>query len=184
MARDGTVSRTALLAAGLRLAETQGLASLSINAVVREAGLAKGTFYVHFPTRQDYFVALHDDFHEALAGRIEDASADTEVGLQRLRAGIAAYLDGCLASGGVKALLLEARAEPAVAAQVQRRNRLFAKRIEDELKAMRWTDAAAAARLLVAMIAEAALAELEAGRRLPAIRRVIDHVLDRPAATT
>ena len=34
-----------------------------MNAVVAEAGLAKGTFYVHFADRDAFLDALHERFH-------------------------------------------------------------------------------------------------------------------------
>ena len=41
-------TREALLDAGVALAEEHGLAGVSVNMVVARAGVAKGTFYVHF----------------------------------------------------------------------------------------------------------------------------------------
>ena len=43
--------REALLDAGAALAEEHGLAGVSVNMVVARAGVAKGTFYVHFKDR-------------------------------------------------------------------------------------------------------------------------------------
>lgn len=163
-------TRLALLQAGLRLAERDGLGNVSVNAIVREAGVAKGTFYVHFPDRKDYFVALHRDFHDALERDVEDATNPLDDPRERLEAGATAYLDGCLRSSGVKALLLEARAEPAVHQEVRSRNKRFSHRAQREFAAMGWPEPAHAARLFVAMAAEAALVELEAGHRVPAMR--------------
>lgn len=179
MAADAHPTRAKLLATGLALAESGGLANLSINAVVAAAGVAKGTFYVHFPTRDEYLAALHAAFHDDLEGRIDEATGATPAGAERLRRGVAAYLDGCLAQAGVKALLVEARAEPAIREQVRARNRAFVKPVLEAFAALGWPDAAVAARLYVAMVAEAALIELEAGRRQPAVRRALDHFLQR-----
>jgi AcrR family transcriptional regulator len=44
-------TREALLDAGAALAEEHGLAGVSVNMVVARAGVAKGTFYVHFSGR-------------------------------------------------------------------------------------------------------------------------------------
>ncbi|HKY92559.1 MAG TPA: helix-turn-helix domain-containing protein [Nevskiaceae bacterium] len=163
-------TRTALLSAGLRLAERDGLAKVSVNGIVREARVAKGTFYVHFPDRRDYFVALHRDFHDALERDVESATAPVDGARERLEAGATAYLDGCLRQSGVKALLLEARAEPAVHAEVRSRNRRFAHRARGEFATLGWPAPEHAARLFVAMAAETALGELEAGRRVQALR--------------
>ena len=41
-------TREQLIAAGLSLAERTGLAGMSVNQIVAEAGVAKGTFFHHF----------------------------------------------------------------------------------------------------------------------------------------
>lgn len=48
-AARGERTRDALLDGGVAVVETQGLAGLSVNRVVAEAGVAKGTFYVSDP---------------------------------------------------------------------------------------------------------------------------------------
>ena len=53
-----------LLDAGVKVAEEHGLAGLSVNRVVAEAGVAKGTFYVHFTDRNAFIDALHERFHD------------------------------------------------------------------------------------------------------------------------
>ena len=45
-------TRESLIDAGLRLAERTGLAGLSVNLIVGEAGVAKGTFFHHFGDRR------------------------------------------------------------------------------------------------------------------------------------
>ena len=52
----------ALLQASQRLAEQHGLTNMSLDAVVTEANVAKGTFYNHFQDRTAYLVALHRQF--------------------------------------------------------------------------------------------------------------------------
>lgn len=163
----------ALIEAGFRLAESVGLAGLTINAVVEMAGVAKGTFYVHFATRDAYLVELHRQFHARLRRRIEEATADLAPGAERLRLGTQAYLDGCLASQAVKALLQEARSVPAILEEVRRSDDRFAKDAGVSLAVMGFPAAAPAARLFIAMAAEAAIAELEAGHELPEMRRAL-----------
>ncbi|MGZ4693919.1 MAG: TetR/AcrR family transcriptional regulator, partial [Acidimicrobiales bacterium] len=92
----------ALLASGLALAEAGTLSSLSVDDVVRGANVAKGTFYVHFPDRASFLVALHDRFHDDLRERIRQASRGLEPGAERLERSVTAYLDGCLEARGVK----------------------------------------------------------------------------------
>src|SRR5690348_11111891 len=133
-------TRDALLEAGLRLAEKQPLAEVSINAIVAETGKGKGTFYVHFPDRAAYLVALHRFFHDRLKAAVTAASSGMVPGLERLQRGLEAYLDGCLQERGVKALLLEARSEPAILSEVQRRNAEFTEIAREDFKAIGWAE--------------------------------------------
>jgi TetR/AcrR family transcriptional regulator, transcriptional repressor for nem operon len=153
----------ALIDAGLRLAEQASLSEISIDQIVRAAGVAKGTFYVHFPDRSTYLVALHTWFHNRLKELVVNAVADMAPGIERLYRATIAYLDGCLEGRAVKALLLEARAERAIEAEVQRRNAEFAELAATNFRAMGWLQPEMAARLYVAMTAEAAVIEVGSG---------------------
>ena len=86
MARPAEPGRNALLSAGFEVAAARGLAGLSVNAVVDTAGMAKGSFYNHFPTRRDYLVALHRDYHERLNADVAEAIGDMAPGAARLSA--------------------------------------------------------------------------------------------------
>jgi TetR/AcrR family transcriptional regulator, transcriptional repressor for nem operon len=46
---------------------------LSINLIVQNAGVTKGTFFHHFGDRASHLIALHREFHERLAARIQAA---------------------------------------------------------------------------------------------------------------
>ena len=155
-----------------------GLAGLSVNRVVAEAGVAKGTFYVHFEDRKAFVDALHARFHD----RVEESSRRRRPpvcrsGPSRLVAGVEAYLDTCLSDRAVKALALEARSDPGLAATMSARHERFAASAVPSIKAMGWPDATAASHLFAAMTAEIAIRELEAGRRLPAARRSLRRFL-------
>ncbi len=184
---SGPATRQSLIDSGVRLLEEVGLGRLSIDEPVRRAGVAKGTFYVHFPDRAGFLLGIHRDFHDRLKARVMAAIQDLPRGRERLCAGTLVYLDGCLAERGVKALLFEARTEAALREEVSRRNADFARIVAADFQALRtaggagqarWRDASASGRLFVAMAAEAAQAELEAGKRLPAIRRALAAFLD------
>jgi len=165
-------TRLALIEAGLDLAASTSLNRLTIDAIVNKAGVAKGTFYVHFPDRAAFLVALHIQFHERLLERILSGIEDLPPGARRLRAGAEIYLDECLRERGVKAILLEARSEAPIVAEVQQRNAQFALLNQVDFTAIGWPDAATAASLFVVLVAEAALIELETGRN-EALRQTI-----------
>jgi TetR/AcrR family transcriptional regulator, transcriptional repressor for nem operon len=173
-------TREALLQAGLRLAEQHGLANMSVNEVVAAAGVAKGTFYVHFPDRTAYLVALHQWFHDQLKAAVLAATADLAPGPDRLQRGALAYLDGCLQAKAVKALLLEARSEPAIMDEVKRRNADFGELARQDIAAMGWPHAAITARFFVVMTAEAAIIELELGHADAATRDALFQFLAMP----
>jgi TetR/AcrR family transcriptional repressor of nem operon len=162
-----------LLDAGVAVAEREGLAGLSVNRVVAEAGVAKGTFYVHFADREAFVDALHARFHERVAQAVAATSADTEPGAARIVRGVEAYLDVCLADREIKALALEARTDAALTASMTARHERAAAAAIPSFKAMGWPDAKAAAQLLAAMTSELAIRELDAGRRLPGARRAL-----------
>src|ERR1700676_3254454 len=68
-------TREALLDAGAALAEEHGLAGVSVSMVVARAGVAKGTFYVHFKDRAEFVDAMHARFHARAEAAITDAVA-------------------------------------------------------------------------------------------------------------
>jgi TetR/AcrR family transcriptional regulator, transcriptional repressor for nem operon len=166
-------TRMSLIDAGLRLAERTGLSGLSINLLVEEARVSKGTFFHHFGDRASYVLALHREFHERLLAEIRQATVDLAPGRQRLIVAANTYLDGCLRDRGVRALLLEARADPAIAEEIGARNASNAAIIQSDFKAMKWPRPYECAQLWVGMTAEAALIELKAGKRSTAVRAAL-----------
>ena len=55
-------SRLKLMAAGARLLDRSTFKDLKIEDVSVEAGLAKGTFYIHFPSKEDFLRELADAY--------------------------------------------------------------------------------------------------------------------------
>ncbi|MCW2690840.1 MAG: TetR family transcriptional regulator [Mycobacterium sp.] len=166
-------TRMSLIDAGLRLAERTGLSGLSINLLVEEAQVSKGTFFHHFGDRSSYVLALHREFHERLLTEIDNAISGLEPGRRRLITAATTYLDGCLRDRGVRALLLEARADPLIAHEISARNASSANLIETDFAAMGWPHPNESAQLWVGMTAEAALIELKSGRRSEAVRAAL-----------
>ena len=163
--------RNALLDAGQRLLGTADLARISVNAIVAEAGMAKGSFYQHWPSRAEYVRALHARFHDQLGESIAAAIANLPPGRERLEAGMNAYLDGCLAEPATKALLVQSRTEAGLGDLVAARNESSATLMLPDLAVLGWAPPEPVAVLLVAAIAEIALIELAAGKRDKRLRR-------------
>lgn len=171
-------TRASLLDAGAALAEEYGLAGMSVNMVVARAGVAKGTFYVHFKDRAAFIDALHARFHEGVEAAAENAVAGLPPGAERLYKALAAYLDVSLEHRGAKALSLETRSDPTGQSSMSaRRERLIEAALPD-LKAMGWDEPEAAAQLVAAMTREISALEFDAGRPLPASRRALKRFLE------
>jgi AcrR family transcriptional regulator len=157
-------TRQALIEAGFALASTESLNHITVDAIVKQAGVAKGTFYVHFADRAAFLLALHVHFHEQLLSSILQAMATLPPGAERLRKGVEVYLDACLKERALKALLLEARSQAPLTEAVQQRSREFVTLTSVDFQVLGWPDANASARLFTALVAEVALVELETGR--------------------
>src|ERR1700709_2442768 len=97
-------TREALIDAGLQLAERTGLTGLSVDLIVKHAGVAKGTFFHHSGDRATYLLVRHREFHERLRAQMQAATIDMAPGRKRLIVGANACLDGCLRDRGVRAL--------------------------------------------------------------------------------
>jgi TetR/AcrR family transcriptional regulator, transcriptional repressor for nem operon len=171
-------TRESLLDAGVRLAKTTGLAGLSVNRIVEEAGVSKGAFFHHFPDRATYLLVLHRDFHDRILAEARAVLAEVPPGPERLLRSTRTYLDACLRERGVRALLLEARAEPVTAAEVRARNTQNADICEADFAAMGWAQPYAAAQLWVGMAAEAALLEFDAGHCVTDLRKALARYVD------
>jgi AcrR family transcriptional regulator len=176
--QNAAATRQHLVDAGLRMAARTGLTGLSVNVIVEEAGVAKGTFFHHFGDRSGFLVAIHREFHDRLFAEISPTIAHLPAGRDRLLTGSAAYLDICLRHRGIRALLLEARAEPAVADAIAERNKQVGALIKPDFTAMGWPHPADGAALWNGLVVEAALLELAAGRRRPTIREALARFLN------
>jgi len=73
----------------------QGYHATSVDDVVRASGLSKGGFYFHFPSKDAVFEVLHDELAEALYARALGAAVQETEPLDRLAAGVRAFLRGC-----------------------------------------------------------------------------------------
>lgn len=89
-----TERRSAIVAAAHALIHRNPSATFSVDALARRAGLAKGTVYLYFDTREEVLLALHerqsheifDVIERALALPHADARSVLEAGMIYLRA--------------------------------------------------------------------------------------------------
>jgi AcrR family transcriptional regulator len=169
----GRRTRDALLDAGEAVAATVGLAGVTIAAVTKQAGVAKGTFYVYFADRDVFIDALHQRFYEQVNDAVANAVTGRKPDADLLVAAAEAYLDVCLAHRAMKALVFDTRALGNLSTTMEQRHEMFAKLAEPALRAVGVATPRVAARLFVALTAETALMELEAGKRIPGARAML-----------
>ena len=67
------VRRAQLLKAARKVFRENGYGGASVSQIVREAGVAQGTFYLYFPSKMDAAVSLRDGLMEALAQAVAAA---------------------------------------------------------------------------------------------------------------
>src|SRR5690606_6223741 len=82
--------RRQLLDQAAALAIEQGLASLTLGAVARAAGVSKGGLLHHFPSKHALLEALCDEFLQRLEARIDQAMTQDTIEAGRF---VRAYLD-------------------------------------------------------------------------------------------
>ncbi|HKP21826.1 MAG TPA: TetR/AcrR family transcriptional regulator [Thermoleophilaceae bacterium] len=89
-------TRAELISAGRELFSDRGYAKVSIEDVVRRAGVTRGALYHQFPGgKEDLFAAVFDDVEEGVMAGIADTLA--EAGAEDPIAGVRAGIDATLA---------------------------------------------------------------------------------------
>lgn len=73
--KPADIRRDELMMAAQDLFLAQGYGATSVDAIVRRAGVAKGTFYLYFKTKEDVLLALRQHFLDRFAARINAAVA-------------------------------------------------------------------------------------------------------------
>ncbi len=67
------VRRAQLLRAARKVFRARGYEGASVSEIVREAGVAQGTFYLYFPSKKDAAVSLLDGLMETMAQAVATA---------------------------------------------------------------------------------------------------------------
>ena len=67
------VRRAQLLKAARKVFRAKGYNGASVSEIVREAGVAQGTFYLYFPSKKDAAVSLRNGLMETMAQAVETA---------------------------------------------------------------------------------------------------------------
>jgi AcrR family transcriptional regulator len=91
--KRGQRTRAKLLAAAEKIFGEQGYERAAIVDITREAGVAQGTFYVYFPSKQAVFTELVNELGTRLRHRLAEAIGGVEDRLEAERAGFHAFLN-------------------------------------------------------------------------------------------
>lgn len=86
-------TRDALIDAAVRVIGEDGYAAASVTAIVGRAGVAQGTFYNYFDSRQDLFDRLLPALANRMLDRIREAQREARTEQQRELASMRAYFD-------------------------------------------------------------------------------------------
>jgi TetR/AcrR family transcriptional repressor of nem operon len=97
-------TREALIQAGTHIIAEQSFDTTGINAVLASAGVPKGSFYYHFPSKEDFGLAVIDrfaaDYSQLLAGFLQDGQRTPLARIRRYLESGMAEMDAKACSGG------------------------------------------------------------------------------------
>ena len=71
--------RRQLLEAATRVFASKGYRSASISDIIAEAGVARGTFYLYFKSKEQVFLAIVKAFYDHVRGALADAAPTPEL---------------------------------------------------------------------------------------------------------
>lgn len=100
--------RRALFSAAAKVVGKYGYADASVAKITAEAGVANGTFYNYFETRQQLFDQLLPARGEEILSFIKHRVDEDAVGIERERRRITAYFEFCTRNPGFLRILNEA----------------------------------------------------------------------------
>ena len=85
-------TRFRILNAAINIFSQKGYHATRVDEIVDAAGTSKGGVYFHFPSKQDIFLGLVDEFADLLERRISAAIAEEKSGIHRVDAALVACL--------------------------------------------------------------------------------------------
>jgi AcrR family transcriptional regulator len=112
-----------------------GYAEMSVEAIIALAGVSRRTFYEHFKNKEDAFLAAYDGAVRMQARHIRRAYLKETTVRQRLRAGIAAYMEFTASEPELARMCIVEvlAAGPRAMARRHDAMRMFAEIIEDNI---------------------------------------------------
>ena len=88
----GEATRSQLIAVATRMFAAQGYEGTSIEAVLREAGVSRGSLYHHFASKEALFQAVLEDIEAKVGEQTVAAAADADGPVAALRIGFLTWI--------------------------------------------------------------------------------------------
>tara|TARA_B100001175_G_scaffold126070_1_gene107240 strand:- start:74 stop:679 length:606 start_codon:yes stop_codon:yes gene_type:complete len=76
--KNKTKNRQAIIEAGIRIFIDKGVSETSVRDIIRSTGLASGTFYNYFNSKEEVLVAIFDDFAKEIGKSVRDENVQPE----------------------------------------------------------------------------------------------------------
>ena len=71
-----TKNRQAIIEAGIRIFIDKGVSETTVRDIIRSTGLASGTFYNYFNSKEEVLVAIFDDFAKEIGRTVRDDNVE------------------------------------------------------------------------------------------------------------
>jgi len=94
--RQAEATRQLLVSVARQLFTEHGYAATSIEEIIKQAGVARGALYHHFPGKDALFRAVYDEVQAEIASRVVTVALSASEPWHGVRAGLGAFLDACL----------------------------------------------------------------------------------------
>jgi AcrR family transcriptional regulator len=94
--RQAEATRALLVDVARRSFTERGYAATSIDDIIREAGVARGALYHHFPGKEALFQAVYETVEGEVVAAVMEAAAAQTSPWDAVRAGLSTFLDACL----------------------------------------------------------------------------------------
>lgn len=161
--------RQALLSAARAVFAREGYHRAAIRDIAREAGVATGTFYLYFSSKESCLLGLIDDFYHQMMTEIVTARFRSEAVLDKLAVSVEAVMRGFARNRDLARIVLlqTAGAHTAFGERVARLRGDFARLVQEDLdeavaqELIPAQNTAVAARALVGSVNEVILAWLQ-----------------------
>ena len=88
----GEATRGQLIAIATRIFAERGYEDTSIETVLREAGVSRGSLYHHFPSKEALFEAVAEEVETSVGAQTVTAASGAQGSVEALRAGFLAWI--------------------------------------------------------------------------------------------